>query len=41
MFMLWLFKTLEPDRSFQEWLNYTVVLAFPAGIGGAAGRLAV
>ena len=41
MFMLWLFKILEPDRSFQEWLNYTVVLAFPAGIGGAAGRLAV
>lgn len=41
LFMLWLFKTLDPGRSYQEWLNYVIVLGFPASIGGAAGRLAV
>ncbi|HNR50355.1 MAG: hypothetical protein BWZ01_00837 [Deltaproteobacteria bacterium ADurb.BinA179] len=41
LFMLWLFKILGSDQSYQEWLNYVIVLGFPASIGGAAGRLAI
>jgi putative integral membrane protein (TIGR02587 family) len=41
LFMLWLFKILGSDQSYQEWLNYVSVLGFPASIGGAAGRLAI
>lgn len=41
LFMLWLFKILGSDRSYHEWLNYVIVLGFPASIGGAAGRLAI
>lgn len=40
-FMLWFFHQLTFDDPWQVWLRYTLILGFPAAIGGAAGRLAV
>lgn len=40
-FMLFFFKRLTFDDPWTVWLNYTILLGFPASIGGAAGRIAV
>lgn len=40
-FMLWFFKQVTLDDSWQQWLSLTLVLGLPATVGGAAGRLAV
>ena len=40
-FMLWFFQQLSLSDPWTMWLQYTLVLGFPATIGGAAGRLAV
>lgn len=39
--MLWFFQQLSWSDPWDIWLRYTVILALPATIGGAAGRLAV
>ncbi|MBD2100541.1 TIGR02587 family membrane protein [Leptolyngbya sp. FACHB-261] len=39
--MLWLFQLLRPGDPLMQWVSYTIVLGFPATIGGAAGRLAI
>lgn len=41
VFMLFFFKRLTFDDPWTVWLNYTILLGFPASIGGAAGRIAV
>jgi putative integral membrane protein (TIGR02587 family) len=41
LLMLWLFQLLRPDDPLVKWVSYTIVLALPATIGGAAGRLAL
>lgn len=37
--VLWFFHRLNLRNPWQEWLSDTIVLGFPAAIGGAAGRL--
>lgn len=39
--MLWVFQLLRAGDPFGQWVSYTIVLAFPATLGGAAGRLAL
>lgn len=39
--MLWLFQLIRVEDPLSQWVSYTVVLGFPATIGGAAGRLAL
>jgi putative integral membrane protein (TIGR02587 family) len=39
--MLSLFQLLHADDPLSQWVSYTIVLGFPATIGGAAGRLAI
>jgi putative integral membrane protein (TIGR02587 family) len=39
--MLLLFQLLHPGDPLSQWVSYTIVLGFPATIGGAAGRLAI
>jgi putative integral membrane protein (TIGR02587 family) len=39
--VLWLFGRIHADTEFLEVYSRTVLLAFPASMGGAAGRLAV
>lgn len=39
--MLWLFQLIRVGDPFDQVFAYTVILAFPAAIGGAAGRLAL
>jgi putative integral membrane protein (TIGR02587 family) len=39
--MLWLFHSISFDDPPAKWVEYTVVLGFPAAVGGAAGRLAI
>ncbi|MEO0532879.1 MAG: TIGR02587 family membrane protein [Cyanobacteria bacterium P01_A01_bin.123] len=39
--MLVFFQQLSPQDPWQEWLSDTIVLGFPAAIGGAAGRLLI
>lgn len=39
--MLWFFHRLDLSDPWTLWLNQTILLGFPATIGGAAGRLAV
>jgi putative integral membrane protein (TIGR02587 family) len=39
--ILWFFQQLSLEDPWFIWLRYTVILSFPASIGGAAGRLAV
>lgn len=41
MLMLWFFQKLSPGDPWFIWLRYSIILALPASIGGAAGRLAV
>ena len=41
MLMLWFFQKITFSDSWFIWLRYSVILALPASIGGAAGRLAV
>jgi putative integral membrane protein (TIGR02587 family) len=41
LLMLWLFRLVRPGDPFSQWVTYTIVLGFPATIGGAAGRLAL
>jgi len=41
MLMLWFFQKLAFSDSWLIWLRYSIILALPASIGGAAGRLAV
>ena len=41
MLMLWFFQKLAFSDSWLMWLRYSIILALPASIGGAAGRLAV
>jgi putative integral membrane protein (TIGR02587 family) len=41
MIMLWFFQQLSFSDPWFVWLRYTIILGFPASIGGAAGRLAV
>ena len=41
MLMLWFFQKISFDDSWFIWLRYGIILALPASIGGAAGRLAV
>ena len=38
--MLWIFQPLTLGDSADRWVSYAVVLALPASVGGAAGRLA-
>ncbi len=40
-FMLFFFNRLTVDDPWTVWLSYTVILGFPACIGGAAGRIAL
>jgi putative integral membrane protein (TIGR02587 family) len=40
-FMLWFFQKLTFNDSWTMWLDYSLLLALPASIGGAAGRLAL
>jgi putative integral membrane protein (TIGR02587 family) len=40
-FLLWFFKQLTFDDPWHVWFNLSIVLGFPAAVGGAAGRLAV
>lgn len=39
--MLIFFQQLNPQDPWQEWLSNTIVLALPAAIGGAAGRILI
>lgn len=39
LFMLWFFHKLSFVDPWQVWLSETIVLGFPASIGGAAGRI--
>lgn len=39
--MLVFFQRIGPGQSWETWVSWTIVLGFPATIGGAAGRLAV
>ena len=39
--MLWFFQRLSLSDPWELWLRYSLILALPATIGGAAGRLAV
>jgi putative integral membrane protein (TIGR02587 family) len=39
--MLVLFRQLQLDDPWQEWLSDTLVLGLPASVGGAAGRILV
>ncbi|MGD1922212.1 MAG: TIGR02587 family membrane protein [Pleurocapsa sp.] len=41
MLMLWFFQKVTLGDSWFVWLRYSIILALPASIGGAAGRLAV
>jgi putative integral membrane protein (TIGR02587 family) len=41
MLMLWFFQKVSFSDPWLVWLRYSIILAFPASIGGAAGRLAV
>ena len=41
MLMLWFFQKLAFSDPWFIWLRYSIILALPASIGGAAGRLAV
>ena len=41
MLMLWFFQKITFGDSWFIWLRYGIILALPASIGGAAGRLAV
>ncbi|MEW6495030.1 MAG: TIGR02587 family membrane protein [Cyanobacteriota bacterium] len=41
MFMLLFFNRLTFDDPWTLWLNYTILLGFPACVGGAAGRIAL
>ena len=41
MLMLWFFHKVTFSDPWFVWLRYSIVLALPASIGGAAGRLAV
>lgn len=41
MLMLWFFRRLSLADPWQEWLSDTIVLGFPAAIGGAAGRVVI
>ena len=40
-FMLWFFQKLTFSDPWTMWLDHTLMLALPATIGGAAGRLAI
>ncbi len=40
-FMLWFFQKLSFNDPWTIWLDYSLLLALPASIGGAAGRLAL
>lgn len=39
--MLWLFQLISLDDPVDKWISYTLVLGFPATLGGAAGRLVI
>lgn len=39
--MLWFFNQLNLELPWSTWLRYTVIMGFPATVGGAAGRLAI
>ncbi|HSM82702.1 MAG TPA: TIGR02587 family membrane protein [Nodosilinea sp.] len=39
--MLWLFQVIRLGDPINQWVSYSIVLALPSTIGGAAGRLAV
>lgn len=41
MLMLWFFQKIAFSDPWLVWLRYSIILALPASIGGAAGRLAV
>jgi putative integral membrane protein (TIGR02587 family) len=41
LLMLSLFQLLRAGDPLSQWVSYTIVLGFPATIGGAAGRLAL
>ncbi len=41
LLMMWLFQLVRAEDPLSQWVAYTVVLGFPATIGGAAGRLAL
>lgn len=41
MVMLWLFNVLRFDDPLDKWVTFTIVLGFPAAIGGATARLVV
>lgn len=41
MIMLWLFNVLRFDDPLDKWVTFTIVLGFPAAIGGATARLVV
>ena len=41
MLMLWFFQKVAFGDPWFAWLRYSIILALPASIGGAAGRLAV
>ena len=41
LLMMWLFQLLRTEDPLSQWVTYTIVLGFPATIGGAAGRLAL
>ena len=41
MLMLWFFQKITLGDPWFVWLRYSIILALPASIGGAAGRLAV
>ena len=41
MLMLWFFQKISVNDAWFIWLRYSIILALPASIGGAAGRLTV
>jgi putative integral membrane protein (TIGR02587 family) len=41
LLMLLLFQLLRAEDPLSQWISYTIILGFPATIGGAAGRLAL
>jgi putative integral membrane protein (TIGR02587 family) len=41
LLMLWVFQLVHPQDPLVQWVSYTIILGFPATIGGAAGRLAL
>ncbi|HYP29896.1 MAG TPA: TIGR02587 family membrane protein [Blastocatellia bacterium] len=41
LLMMWLFQLVRAEDPLSQWVAYTIVLGFPATIGGAAGRLAL